>query len=74
MQRTALLTLQAWKIKQNRKPLIIQGARQVGKTWLMRSFGETSFEQTVYFNFENQQELRELFQQSLKSDNLLKGM
>jgi predicted AAA+ superfamily ATPase len=74
MQRTALLTLQAWKIKQNRKPLIIQGARQVGKTWLMKSFGETSFEQTVYFNFENQQELRELFQQSLKSDNLLKGM
>jgi predicted AAA+ superfamily ATPase len=74
MQRSALLTLQAWKIKQNRKPLIIQGARQVGKTWLMKSFGETSFEQTVYFNFENQQELRELFQQSLKSDNLLKGM
>jgi predicted AAA+ superfamily ATPase len=74
MQRTALLTLQAWKIKQNRKPLIIQGARQVGKTWLMKSFGETSFEQTVYFNFENHQELRELFQQSLKSDNLLKGM
>ena len=74
MQRTALLTLQAWKIKQNRKPLIIQGARQVGKTWLMKSFGETSFEQTAYFNFENQQELRELFQQSLKSDNLLKGM
>ena len=74
MQRSALLTLQAWKIKQNRKPLIIQGARQVGKTWLMKSFGETSFEQTVYFNFENQQELRELFQQGLKSDNLLKGM
>ena len=74
MQRSALLTLQAWKIKQNRKPLIIQGARQVGKTWLMKRFGETSFEQTVYFNFENQQELRELFQQGLKSDNLLKGM
>ncbi len=74
MKRTALLTLQAWKTKQTRKPLIIQGARQVGKTWLMKSFGQTEFEQTAYFNFENQQELRKLFERSLQPEILLKGM
>ena len=74
MQRAAYSKLIAWKVKNDRKPMIIQGARQVGKTWLMKSFGQTEFERTAYFNFENQQEIRNLFQQNLLADNLLKGL
>ncbi len=53
MQRADYSKLIAWKVKNDRKPMIIQGARQVGKTWLMKSFGQTEFERTAYFNFEN---------------------
>ena len=74
MQRAAYSKLIAWKVKNDRKPMIIQGARRVGKTWLMKSFGQTEFERTAYFNFENQQEIRNLFQQNLLADNLLKGL
>jgi predicted AAA+ superfamily ATPase len=74
MQRKAYNLLLAWKAKENRKPLIIQGARQVGKTWLMKSFGQAEFKETAYFNFENQQDLRLLFQQNLQTDALLKGL
>ena len=44
MKRFALEKLIEWKDKENRKPLIIRGARQVGKTWLMKEFGRTCFE------------------------------
>lgn len=44
MKRFALEKLKEWKTKPNRKPLIIRGARQVGKTWLMKEFGRTCFE------------------------------
>ena len=61
MIRRNLNDLLAWKASQNRKPLIIQGARQVGKTWLMKKFGEESFGQTIYLNFEKSERLRNLF-------------
>ncbi len=62
MYRSALTKLQAWKDKPNRKPLIIRGARQVGKTWLMKEFGRTSFANTVYINFDNNRRMRILFE------------
>jgi predicted AAA+ superfamily ATPase len=50
-----------WKNSKNRKPLIIQGARQVGKTWLMKEFGKQEFKQVVYLNFESSERLSNMF-------------
>jgi uncharacterized protein len=61
MRRTKLDELIAWKSAPGRKPLIIRGARQVGKTWLMREFGRTQYRQTVYINFESSRRLKNLF-------------
>ena len=51
-KRDLLDKLVIWKTSTNRKPLVIEGARQVGKTWLMKEFGRTCFEQYTYINFE----------------------
>lgn len=61
MNRLLLSELVVWKNSKNRKPLIIQGARQVGKTWLMKEFGKREFEQVVYLNFESSSRLGDLF-------------
>lgn len=61
MNRLLIQEMVAWKNSKNRKPLIIQGARQVGKTWLMKEFGKREFEQVVYLNFENSTRLNQLF-------------
>ena len=61
MNRTKLAELIAWKNSTSRKPLIIRGARQVGKTWLMKEFGKTHYAQTVYINFEKNKRLISLF-------------
>ena len=61
MRRTALGFLQKWKQKKTRKPLIIRGARQVGKTWLMKEFAKTEYENFAYINFEDNQQLKTLF-------------
>jgi len=60
MERYAINELIKWKEKANRKPLILQGARQVGKTWLMQKFAET-FQKSIYINFENNAQLSNLF-------------
>lgn len=61
MNRLLIKEMVAWKNAKNRKPLIIQGARQVGKTWLMKEFGKQEFEQVVYLNFESSSRLNDLF-------------
>lgn len=61
MRRRLHEDLVKWKSSPNRKPLILQGARQVGKTWLMKEFGKTEFEHTVYLNFESSERLKTLF-------------
>jgi uncharacterized protein len=61
MKRFLLNELTKWKISKSRKPLIIQGARQVGKTWLMKTFGKNEFKQVVYLNFESSERLRNMF-------------
>lgn len=63
MQRIFLSNLKQWKDSKNRKPLIIQGTRQVGKTWVMKEFGKTCFEKTVYINFENNPRIKNIFEQ-----------
>lgn len=61
MERLAMHHLKEWKEKTRRKPLIVRGARQVGKTWLIKEFGKTEYEQTAYINFENSKALQSLF-------------
>ena len=61
MKRFAMQYLKKWKVKENRKPLVIRGARQVGKTWLMKEFGKKEYQQTAYINFEGNQRLKSLF-------------
>ena len=61
MYRNSVKELKTWKLSDNRKPLIILGARQVGKTWLIKEFGKTEYKQTVYINFEEEKKMRDLF-------------
>ena len=61
MYRSKLADLIAWKNSPDRKPLIIRGARQTGKTWLMKEFGEKHYAKTVYINFEKSKRLAGLF-------------
>lgn len=61
MYRKEIEELTEWKASTNRKPLIIKGARQVGKTWLIREFGKTAYEQVAYINFESSPVMRQVF-------------
>ena len=62
MKRKAFLQMMKWKNDAERKPLILRGARQVGKTWLMKEFGENCYEDYVYFNFDEEDELKSIFE------------
>lgn len=62
MYRSAINELLQWKHKDNRKPLIIMGARQVGKTWLMKEFGRTNYDKVAYISFYNNQRMDDVFQ------------
>ena len=61
MKRNAISELIKWKNDPEKKPLIIRGARQVGKTWLMKEFGQSCYERFVYFNFDEEDELKSIF-------------
>ncbi len=62
MKRSATLDLLNWKNDNNRKPLVLKGARQVGKTWLMKDFGKEYYKNYVYFNFDEEEELKSIFE------------
>lgn len=74
MNREALEYLMKWKESKFRKPLIIKGARQVGKTWLMRKFGENYYSSVAYINFENNDRMKQLFDQDYDIDRLIFGL
>ncbi|NCB62051.1 MAG: ATP-binding protein [Clostridia bacterium] len=74
MIRSAMEQLQKWKSKKRRKPLIIRGARQVGKTWLMKEFGRSYYENTVYINFDNNTRMQSLFEGDLNIERIVTGM
>lgn len=74
MYRYAIEELFKWKEKPNRKPMIIQGARHVGKTWLMKEFGKKAFTHTVYINFEDNVTMEDLFSYDLDTKCLITGM
>jgi predicted AAA+ superfamily ATPase len=71
MKREAFKHLLDWKNSANRKPLIIRGARQVGKTWLMKEFAEMQYEDCIYINFERNEIMKTLFDEDLEPQKLL---
>ncbi|MBR6556768.1 MAG: ATP-binding protein [Clostridia bacterium] len=62
MKRNAIEALLNWKNDEERKPMVLKGARQVGKTWLMKEFGRSHYENYVYFNFDEEDELQSIFE------------
>lgn len=74
MEKSAMQYLKKWKGKPKRKPLIVQGARQVGKTWLIKEFGKTMYEQTAYVNFENSKALQSLFTTAFDTSRILMAL
>jgi uncharacterized protein len=71
MKRALINNLIEWKNSPNRKPLILQGARQVGKTWLMKEFGEQEFKQVLYLNFESSERLKNIFVADFNIERLI---
>jgi hypothetical protein len=74
MKRFAMELLLKWKQKKNRKPLLIRGARQVGKTWLMKHFGETAYQSIVYINFEHNAVIKNLFEVDFNISRIITGL
>ena len=74
MYRIAIEKLLKWKESKRRKPLIIEGARQVGKTWLMKEFGRLYYTDTVYINFDSNSRMAELFASDLDTERLIMGL
>ncbi len=74
MYRIAIEKLLKWKESKHRRPLIIEGARQVGKTWLMKEFGRQAYADTVYINFDANSRMAQLFASDLDTERLLMGL
>jgi predicted AAA+ superfamily ATPase len=74
MQRTAYQKLKNWQLKKDRKPLIVQGARQVGKTFLIKDFGQKEFKNLLYLNFEEDPGLKALFKGALSAEVIIRNI
>lgn len=74
MKRYALNTLKEWKEKKTRKPLIIQGARQVGKTWLMKEFGRLNYKKVAYISFNDSEEAKKVFEGTYDISNIIMSL
>jgi len=74
MERYAMQVLKSWKVKHDRKPLIIRGARQVGKTWLMKEFGKKEYALTAYINFEDSKFLKTLFEDNFDIQRIITAL
>lgn len=71
IKRDIMSALVRWKQRPDRKPLIIQGTRQIGKTWVMKKFGEENFKYVAYFNFEASEELCREFENTKNPERLI---
>ena len=74
MQRFLYKNLLEWKTSKHRKPLLLQGARQTGKTWLVTEFGKKEYSQFVYLNFEEMPDLVQLFKEGLSPDKIIENL
>ena len=74
MKRYSIKKLISWKNKPNRKPLILQGARQTGKTWLLKDFGKQEYTNTAYLSFENNEGIQQIFKNSQEISRIISGI
>ena len=74
MERDIYQNLQLWKSRQDRKPLILQGARQVGKTYILKKFGQQEYPQLLYINFEKMSKVSSLFTEDLQPRELIQKL
>ena len=74
MQRLLMRELLAWKNKPRRKPLIIRGARQVGKTWIMKEFGRQYFKDAIYINFDNNERMKQVFSMDMNVKRIISAL
>ena len=71
LERKVMQALENWKNDPERKPLVLRGARQVGKTWLMQEFGKKYYESTVYFNFDEEEALKSIFEANKNPERIV---
>ncbi len=71
IEREIIHLLEKWRSKKDRKPLILKGARQIGKTWIMKEFGKRHFKSVAYFNFEEVKELKDIFVSTKNIERIL---
>ena len=74
MYRYKIEELKKWKESPTRKPMIIRGARQVGKTWLMKEFGKEFYEKCAYINFDDNSRMNKLFEEDFDLDRIIQGL
>ena len=74
MYRYKIELLKKWKTSKNRKPLIIRGARQVGKTWLMKEFGKNFYDKYAYINFDDNTRMNKLFEEDFDLERIIQGL
>lgn len=74
MERLILSKLLAWKDSPYRKPLVMKGVRQVGKTWILKEFGKRCYENIAYFNFDENEEYRQFFETTKNVDRILQNL
>ncbi|MBN2853061.1 MAG: ATP-binding protein [Clostridia bacterium] len=71
MKRTVLDKLRIWQKNEDRKPLILRGARQVGKTWIMKEFGKACYSNFVYYNFDEEDDLKSIFETNKNPNRII---
>lgn len=74
MYRNQIEKLIEWKDSKNRKPLIIRGARQVGKTWIMKEFGNKYYQNIAYINFDRNTRMEQLFSGDMNIERIIQGL
>ena len=74
MYREKIKELEEWKETADRKPLIIKGARQVGKTWIMKEFGKNNYKNVAYINFDGNDRMARLFEDDFNIDRIIQGL
>ena len=74
MERNAMQSLINWKNKKNRKPLLLYGARQVGKTYLVKEFGNRYFKDIIYVNFETNNIVSNIIDENIEPDYIIKNL
>lgn len=74
IRRNIIEKLKIWKEEKTRKPILLKGARQIGKTWVMETFGRECFQYCAYFNFDRQEELKSVFRTSKSPERIIKEL